>query len=202
MAAKLIIALRWTIIAALIISLALIIIRWRFPAAQSAPGDHLAWLKDLWSIWRNHREDQRELNGNLRALRGKTALLVDPNPKSLRVMTWKLERLGCTVFEAQNGAQALSVAREQAIDMLFADSLLSDISAIDFYNSLPNKTIPIIFLGATIGQWDNLRALGSSVAILARPFDPTQAASQAGQILRRQPPHGSAGASPSPTANT
>jgi CheY-like chemotaxis protein len=101
-------------------------------------------------------------------------------------MIWKLERLGCTVFEAKNGAQALSIAREQAIDMLFTDSLLSDISAIDLYNSLPDKTIPIIFLGATIGQWDNLRALGSSVAILARPFDPTQAASQAGRILRHK----------------
>ena len=186
MAAKLIIALRWTIIAALIISLATIIIRWRFPAAQSASGDRFAWLKYIWSIWRNYREDQHELNANLRALRVKKALIVDPNPKSLRVMIWKLHQLGCTVFEAKSGSQALSIAREQEIDVIFADSLLSDISAIDFYKSLQNKNLSIVFLGVTTGQWDNLRALGSSVAIIARPFDPSQASSQAGRILRNQ----------------
>ena len=131
-------------------------------------------------------EDARERAEDLHAIWGKTALLVGPEDKSTRVMRWKMEGLRCGVLRARAGTQAVALFRERAPDLVLVDPLLPDMSAADFYNSLAESRKPIVFLGVSRHQWDELHKLGRNVVCVGRPFDPEEAAAASGDIIRRE----------------
>lgn len=166
------------------IAVLLIIARWKFPVQTQSKG-FFAYLRDIWKALRERQEDVREKTQNLRALRNKTALLIDPDEKSSRIMTWKLESLECTVIRARDGAQGLSKVREQRPDFIITDALLTDMSASDFFHSLQTQNLPVIFIGVLRNQWDELHKLGYNVACFAKPYDPEEVASLAGYMLLR-----------------
>ncbi len=49
------------------------------------------------------------------------ALVVDDNPINLRVAVRNLEKLGCEVCTAKDGAEAVAVVREREVDVVFMD---------------------------------------------------------------------------------
>jgi DNA-binding response OmpR family regulator len=146
-------------------------------------GGRLDWLRDLWHAWRNRREDDEYVSENLEALEGKKALVVEPDAKSFRVLNWKLNSLGCEIIHARNGVSGLSVVEGERPDVIFVDSLLPDVSAVEFFDSLPDQNVPVVFLGVLRNQWNELHKLGRNVACLPKPYDPMEAASEAGRIL-------------------
>lgn len=184
MPAQLFIILRYIGIFILIIAILLIIARWKFPVEHRSKSI-FAYIRDIWNAMRERRDDVREKAQNLQALRDKTALLVDPDEKSSRIMTWKLESLGCKILRARDGVQGISQTGEQKPDFIIADTLLTDMSATDFFSSLQKWDMPVIFIGVLRNQWDELHKLGRNVACFAKPYDPEEVASLAGYMLLR-----------------
>lgn len=186
MSARLFLALRWVAVGVLILAIVLIIARWKLPMRERRSQSMLAYLRDLWHRLRERREDIREEDEDLRVLRGRTALVVDPDERSLRVMAWKLDGLKARVMKARTGSQALEMARKRRPDLVIADSMLPDISAAAFFREVEGWNVPLVFVGVTRGQWDELRSLGRNVVCLAKPYDPEEAAMLAGEMLRRE----------------
>lgn len=186
MAARIVLILRWIAVAVMVLAVLLIMVRRKIPPArpsrsQSGPD----WWREMWRRWMESREDARERSLNIAALRGRKALIVDPDPKSARVLAWRFQKLKCGVTRARNGAQAIARAREHEPDLIIADALLPDMMASEFYYGLPTRELPVVFVGVPAGQWDELRSLSHLIGCLSRPFDPEDAASLAGAMLRR-----------------
>lgn len=171
---------------ALVVSILLIIARWKFPQNQEGPQRGLSVWREVWARMRDSREDQKEHKENIRALRGSKALLVDPDEKSARVMAWQLESYKCSILAAKTGTQGLTLARDHEIDFIIADALLPDISAVDFFRSIPKPGIPLIFVGVTDTQYNELRSLGSNVKCFDKPYNPEEIASLAGYMIKQK----------------
>ncbi len=77
-------------------------------------------------------------------------LLVDDDPDSLEVLTLLLEQSSFEVVGADNGKQALRLAREQKFDACILDSWLPDISGLDLCRSIRefDADTPIVFYSA------------------------------------------------------
>ena len=186
MSARLVLLVKWVAVAVLALAIVLIIARRKLPMRDRRSRSMLDILRALWARWRERREDAREHAGELAALRDKTALLVGPEDKSFRVMRWKLEGLRCEVFRARTGTQALSLARDEKPDLVVADALLPDMSALDFYQSLGRRDMPVAFVGVLGHQWDELHKLGRNVTCAGSPFDPEAVAATVGYMLGRE----------------
>ena len=185
MPAKWAIAIRYVGLALLVIAIALIIIRRKFPSRETASRSIVGSVRELWRRIGERREDLRERSMNLRALRDKSALVVDPDEKSARVLNWKLGSLGCKALRSRTGASGLARAAREDPSIVVADALLADVSAADFYRSLGRRDIPVIYLGVLYAQRDELHRLGRNVRCMSKPFDPDEAAALAGLMLRR-----------------
>jgi DNA-binding response OmpR family regulator len=120
----------------------------------------------------------------MRSLRKKRILLVDPDERSVRVLTWRLKSLGCQVSNSRNGIHALSIASSGSYDVIMVDALLPDVSAVDFFNLLSSPRPAIVFLGVLNTQRDQIMGLGARVGCLGKPFDPEDALALAGRLLR------------------
>lgn len=182
---RLIVWLRWVALAAIIIAIILIIIRRRLPPVRPAQSGQTKPLSDIWARWRQARDEGRRYVAALSCLKGRTVLIVDPEEKSSRILTWRFQKLGCRVYRARTGAQALNRASELKPDVVVADALLADVSASDFYFGLPDGVSAVVFIGVLQTNWQQVRALGDNIACLARPFDPDEVALAAGSILQR-----------------
>lgn len=188
MPARLLIAARFIGVFVLAIAIALIFVRWRFPIqaqpVEPSEGFVTRWRRIL-AEWRRRHAGAKEKEESSRALKGTTALLVDPDDKSARVMSWKLESLGCKALRARNGRLGLNLARRPEVGFVIADALLPDISATDFHSMLPRPDLPVVFVGVMPDQRRELRALGGNVACLPKPYDPEEATAAAGRMTVR-----------------
>lgn len=182
--AKLIFAVRYIAIFVLIIAILLIIIRAKFPSENRAQGTCAYW-RDVWRRIREYHIERKERAADLRALRGKTALLVDPDTKSVRVMSWRLDAWKCRILLAANGSKGLALTGSNQVDFALVDTLLSDMSASDFYYSLGESDIPVVFLGVLNDQYEELRHLGRNTRCFAKPYDPDEVLALVGYMLRK-----------------
>lgn len=107
-------------------------------------------------------------------LKGKTLLVVDDEPDLRGPLVEEFESLGCRVFEAANGTQALEIVRTQKIDAVISDirmpggdgvQLLKEIKKLD-------HAFPVVMLITGFADLSKADAydLGAE-AILAKPFD-------------------------------
>ena len=169
----------------LLVAVALIIIRRKFPSRTPESQGFIGSLREFWKWLGERREDMRERAVNLEALRDRSAVLIDPDDTSARVLDWKFGSLRCRLLRVRTGASGVSRARSESPDFVIADALLPDISALDLYSSLALSDIPVIFIGVLAAQWDELHALGPNVRCVAKPFDPEGLAAMIGVMLRR-----------------
>lgn len=182
---KLLLSARWIALLVLLVSVVLILARWKYPQKHERSQGTLAFWREVWRQWRKSRSREKEREADLRALRGSAVLLVDPDEKSSRVLVWRLEGLGCKVSKARNGTQGLTLASSAEPNVVIADALLSDVSAIDFLNALPTPKAPVLFVGVLQAQRQELLKLEGRVACLGKPFDPEDAVILAGRLLRQ-----------------
>lgn len=177
---------RYLAIAMIALSVLLIIGRWRYPHNQEKSPSMLAQWREFWRLYRKSRAREKERSLDMRALRRKSVLVVDPDEKSARVLIWRLESLGCVATRARNGTLGLSEANGSHLyDVVISDALLSDISATEFYRLLPAGT-PVVYVGVLEGQRQELISLGADIACLGKQFDPEKAVELAGRLIRRK----------------
>ncbi|MBN2496491.1 MAG: response regulator [Deltaproteobacteria bacterium] len=102
-------------------------------------------------------------------------LVVDDDPVLLQLVTSMLERIGHTVFTAENGRQGLDRAQAERPDLIIADVLMPVMDGWDLVEQLRCSEhlmlTPIIFLTALDGDEDRHRGyrLGAE-AFLTKPF--------------------------------
>ena len=186
----LVLAVRYAAIFLLVVALLLIFVRWRFPRKETeSAGDggggstvkEASYWRILWHLYRKAKARDRAREADLRAVREKRVLVVDPDEKSCKVLVWRLEQLGCEVVKARTGGKAIEHAN--SVDVVIGDALLPDVSAVDFCYAL--SEVPIVLVGVLKAQREELSRFGERIAWLGKPYDPEDAAVLAGKLLGR-----------------
>ena len=193
----LVLAARYIAIFGLVVAVLLIFVRWRFPqheskgSSGSGSGSGAAGRREapsfwqiLWQVYRQTRARDKEREADLRAVRSKRVIVVDPDEKSSKVLVWRLQQLRCHVTKARNGSQAISAMRNgEPADVVIADALLPDIPAVEFCDEIGGT--PIVLVGVVASQREELAKLGERIGRLGKPYDPDTAAMLAGRLLRK-----------------
>ena len=117
-----------------------------------------------------------------------TVLLVEPEPETRALAAFMLGKQGYQVLEAHNATEALKIYDEHdgAVDLLFAEALMSRVNGHDLAGILQKKSpaLRVLFLA----DWDYVR-LASRVAaqqgltFLPRPFTMGILAATVRQVL-------------------
>ncbi|MEO8560937.1 MAG: response regulator [bacterium] len=108
---------------------------------------------------------------------GRTLLLVEDNEDNRVIYSTVLRHLGYTVVEAEDGAQAIALARSVLPDLILMDISIPEVDGWEATRILrgdpATKSIPIIALTAHALADDRLRATEVGfTAYLAKPIEP------------------------------
>ena len=122
----------------------------------------------------------------------KQLLLVDADPRSVRVLEVSLKKSGYSVTTASDGADALAKIDFSAPDLILSDTRLPRLDGYELVRRMKDRPehahIPVVFLTAKAGHQDvdRARALGAA-GYIVKPFDPSALAPYANSILGRRP---------------
>jgi len=131
-----------------------------------------------------------ELAANLPADHG-GLLVVDDEPFLRDAVAASLRFLGFDVTTADNGAEALRLARDSRFDLLVLDVMLPDVDGFDVVRRLrrDGSWVPVIFLTARDTQADKVAGLTiGGDDYLTKPFGLEELAARIGTVLRRTRP--------------
>jgi len=124
---------------------------------------------------------------------GVKILTVDDSRMVRVIVSKTFAPLGCEVFEASNGAEALVAAQTHEPDVIFLDVTMGDMSGLavlEQLRAMPQfARTPVIMLTAESGQATLERAEQLNVAgYVAKPFKGDQLLVLAGPYLSLEPP--------------
>jgi len=118
-------------------------------------------------------------------------LVVDDEPFLRDAVAASLRFLGYDVTTAENGAEALRLAREHPFDLVVLDVMLPDIDGFDVVGRLRRDglRVPVIFLTARDTQADKVTGLTlGGDDYMTKPFGLEELAARIGTVLRRTRP--------------
>lgn len=120
---------------------------------------------------------------------GKKVLVVDDDAKTVELVKLYLNRDGYRVFTADDGHEALRLARENHPDLIVLDLMLPGISGLEVCRILREESdVPIIMLTALTTDEDRLRGLDLGADdYVTKPFSPRELAARVRAVLRRLP---------------
>jgi DNA-binding response OmpR family regulator len=106
----------------------------------------------------------------------KRILIVDDELAILALLGERLISAGYDVLKAENGSDAISIAKEKMPDLIILDIMMPDIDGVTVSQILkedePTKNIPVIFLTALQGKKEEMSGHKSGKNIIfAKPFD-------------------------------
>ena len=130
-----------------------------------------------------------------------TVLVVDDDPTLREVVSGYLTRAGLDVLEAQDGHDALAVARDRSPDLVVLDLTLPGLDGLEVFRRLRSERgdLPVVMLTARGEESD--RILGLEIGAddyVTKPFSSRELVLRIQSILRRSA--GSAGTSGPPGA--
>jgi CheY-like chemotaxis protein len=109
--------------------------------------------------------------------RGRTVLLVEDNPTNRRVAELFLERAGCKVLQAVDGAEALALLKGQGVDLVLMDVQMPVMDGLEATRRIRAESpggarIPIVGLTASAlrEQVEACRAAGMD-DVIAKPIE-------------------------------
>jgi DNA-binding response OmpR family regulator len=119
-----------------------------------------------------------------------TILIADDEPHVVELVRVTLEDERVRIFEAATGTAALAVAEEVALDLVFLDVHLPDLSGLDVCRALRTNTrlagVRIVMLTAAAQQDDVARGLAAGADdYLTKPFSPVRLLSLVDRLLPR-----------------
>jgi DNA-binding response OmpR family regulator len=117
----------------------------------------------------------------------KTILVVDDEPKIVKLARDYLEKNGFRVLVAQNGNDALSMARREKPDLIVLDLMLPGMDGLDVCRALRRESdVPIIMLTARSDESDQLVGLELGADdYITKPFSPRALVARVRAVLRR-----------------
>ena len=114
-------------------------------------------------------------------------LVVDDEPKIVRIARDYLERSGFRVAAAHDGVSALASARQQRPDLVVLDLNLPGMDGLDVCRALRRESsVPIIMLTARAEETDRLIGLELGADdYIVKPFSPRELVARVRAVLRR-----------------
>jgi CheY-like chemotaxis protein len=107
-------------------------------------------------------------------LKGKTLLIVEDEVDLREPLVMEFESLGCRVFEANNGREAMSVLQREKVDAVISDIRMPGGDGIELLKNIKglNYVFPVVMLITGFSDLTKEEAyhLGAE-AILSKPFD-------------------------------
>jgi len=116
-----------------------------------------------------------------------TILIVDDEPKIVRLARDYLEKNGFRVLTAGDGIEALAVARRDKPDLIVLDLMLPGMDGLDVCRILRRESdVPIIMLTARVEEADQLIGLEIGADdYINKPFSPRALVARVRALLRR-----------------
>ena len=117
----------------------------------------------------------------------KHILVVDDEPRIAELARDYLERAGFRVDVAGNGADALTIARTRAPDLIVLDLGLPKMDGLDVTRTLrKHSNVPIIMLTARVDESDKLIGLELGADdYVTKPFSPKELVARVRAVFRR-----------------
>ena len=117
----------------------------------------------------------------------KTILVVDDEPKIVKLARDYLEHAGMRVVTAGDGKSALAVARSEKPDLIVLDLGLPEMDGLDVTRALRKESnVPIIMLTARGEETDKLVGLELGADdYIVKPFSPKELVARVRAVLRR-----------------
>ena len=114
-------------------------------------------------------------------------LVVDDEPKIVRIARDYLERSGFRIVPAYDGASALAAARQEKPDLVVLDLNLPEMDGLDVCRTLRRESsLPIIMLTARAEEADRLIGLELGADdYIVKPFSPRELVARVRAVLRR-----------------
>ncbi len=117
----------------------------------------------------------------------KRILIVDDEPRYLRLLDANLRTDGYDVVTAQDGVQALDVFSSQPVDLILLDIMMPKLDGFATCQRIREfSTVPIIILTAKGEEQDRVRGLDLGADdYLVKPFSATELLARVRAVLRR-----------------
>jgi len=114
-------------------------------------------------------------------------LVVDDEPKIVRLARDYLERSNFRVLPAEDGVGALAAARQEKPDLIILDLNLPRLDGLDVCRALRRESsVPIIMLTARAEEMDRLIGLELGADdYIVKPFSPRELVARVRAVLRR-----------------
>ncbi|MBI4467352.1 MAG: response regulator [Acidobacteria bacterium] len=116
-------------------------------------------------------------------------LLAEDEEDIRRLATLCLARGGqWQVVQASDGEECLALARRERPDVILLDAMMPKLDGFQTCQRLKasaaTKDIPVIFLTASVQEWETKRGLAlGAIGYLYKPFDPLQLRQQVLDLL-------------------
>ncbi len=117
----------------------------------------------------------------------RTILVVDDEPKIVKIARDYLERAGFRVLAAGDGSGVLPMVRRERPDLIVLDLALPEIDGLDVARALRKESeVPIIMLTARADEADRLVGLELGADdYIVKPFSPKELVARVRAVLRR-----------------
>jgi two-component system alkaline phosphatase synthesis response regulator PhoP len=117
----------------------------------------------------------------------KRILVVDDEPKIVRVLRGYLESAGFQVIAAYDGTEAMAAFRNDAPDLIVLDLMLPEVDGLDVARAIRRESdVPIIMLTARVDEADRLIGLELGADdYVTKPFSPREVVARVRAVLRR-----------------
>ena len=128
---------------------------------------------------------------DLAAVRPSRILVVDDNASNRDLLSRQLQRQGHTVLQAEDGARALVLVENEALDLVLLDLMMPGISGYDLLVRLKrdprSRDIPVIMISA-LSELDSIvRCIEAGADdYLSKPFDPILLRARVGSSLEKK----------------
>ena len=116
-----------------------------------------------------------------------TILVVDDEPKIVRLARDYLEKSGFKVLTSGDGQQALAITRQERPDLIVLDLMLPGMDGLDVCRAIRRESdVPIIMLTARAEETDQLIGLELGADdYITNPFSPRALVARVRALLRR-----------------
>lgn len=117
----------------------------------------------------------------------KKILVVDDEPKIVRVLKGYLESAGFQVIAAYDGTEALAAFRHETPDLIVLDLMLPEVDGLDVARAIRRESdVPLIMLTARVDEADRLIGLELGADdYVTKPFSPREVVARVRAVLRR-----------------